>query len=512
MANKPLHMDQIKRLLELKSEGCSIKKIARIMGLSKNTVRKYLRMASELSPQEENEVLEVEVVVNELSSQERRESELQEKLPKFIQELGRVGVTRYLLWQEYKLKHPDGFSYGRFCDRIRRYRLVHNATIRLDHQPGYYLQIDFTGKKMDWVDQATGEAISCEILVCTFPFSGYTFVHAVESQKQEDFIEALNLAFLYFGGLPAALLSDNMKSYVIKSDRYEPTFNELCIQFSTYYGVELDATRVYKPKDKANVERHVQLVYQRILAPLRDQIFFSRSQLNEAIRKQLDLHNDQMFQGKTYSRRDQFNQYEKPLLKELPKELFDLKKSTRAKVQRNYHVVLGEDKHQYSVPYQYIGKQTVINYTSKMVEIYIGLDRIAHHPRDRRHHGYSTYAAHMPEKHLKYLETRGWDADYFRKQADEVGVATRWAIDQILNSKQLIEQTYRACIGVLRLKTQYSAERLENACQRARTTHRATYGIINNILKNGMDKILGKQVELFHPPDHSNIRGPEYYQ
>lgn len=198
--------------------------------------------------------------------------------------------------------------------------------------------------------------------------------------KAGGFHRSADLAFLYFGGLPAALLSDNMKSYVIKSDRYEPTFNELCIQFSTYYGVELDATHVYKPKDKANVERHVQLAYQRILAPLRGQMFFSRSQLNEAIRKQLDLHNDQMFQGKTYSRRDQFNQYEKPLLKELPKELFDLKKSTRAKVQRNYHVVLGEDKHQYSVPYHYIGKQTVINYTSKMVEIYIGLDRIAHHP------------------------------------------------------------------------------------------------------------------------------------
>ena len=210
---------------------------------------------------------------------------------------------------------------------------------------------------------------------------------------------------------------------------------------------------------------------------------------------------------------DQFTQYEKPLLKQLPNELFELKKSTRAKVQRNYHVVLGEDKHQYSVPYQYIGKQTVINYTSKMVEIYIGLDRIAHHPRDRRQHGYSTYAAHMPEKHLKYLETRGWDADYFRQQADKIGIDTRWAIDQILNSKQLIEQTYRACIGVLRLKTQYSAERLENACHRAKTTHRATYGIINNILKNGMDKIiLEKQVDLFHPPDHSNIRGPEYYQ
>lgn len=507
MANKTLHMDQIKRIIQLKSEGCSIKKISRLMRLSKNTVRKYLRSEGAVSLNEGKEE------VREMSKEDRRESDLQDDLPDIMQELGRVGVTRYLLWQEYKIRRPDGFSYGRFCDRVRRYCLVENATMRLDHKPGYYLQIDFTGKKMDWIDQRTGEAISCEIIICTFPFSGFTFVYALESQKQADFIEALNLAFLYFGGLPWVLLGDNMKSYVYKADRYEPTFNEVCVQFATYYGVELDATRAYKPKDKANVERHVQLVYQRILAPLRDQIFFSQHQLNEAIRKQLDLHNDQLFQGRTYSRRDQFIKYEKPLLKELPTDLFELKKSTRAKVQRNYHVILGEDKHQYSVPYQCIGKQTVITYTSKMVEIFIGVDRIAHHPRDRREHGYSTYAAHMPEKHLKYQETRGWDADYFRKQADEIGVATRWAIDQILSSKQLIEQTYRACIGVLRLKTQYSAERLENACQRAKTTHRATYGIISNILKNGMDKIiLEKQIDLFHPPEHSNIRGPKNYQ
>src|SRR5690606_24306022 len=143
--------------------------------------------------------------------------------------------------------------------------------------------------------------------------------YALDSQKQADFIEALNMAFLYFGGLPSVLLGDNMKTYVNKADRYEPTFNEVCIQFATYYGVELDATRAYKPKDKANVERHVQLVYQRILATLRDQTFFSRQQLNEAIRKQLDLHNDQLFQGRTYSRRARFTEYEKPLLKELPK-------------------------------------------------------------------------------------------------------------------------------------------------------------------------------------------------
>jgi hypothetical protein len=215
----------------------------------------------------------------------------------------------------------------------------------------------------------------------------------------------------------------------------------------------------------------------------------------------------------SYSRKDQFEKDEKPFLNELPSTIFEIKKSTKAKVQRNYHVVLGEDKHQYSVPYQYIGKQTQIIYTTSMVEIYIGVDRIATHQRARKKYGYSSYPAHMPEKHQKYLKTRGWDAKYFRSQADQIGVHTRWAMDQMLDSKQIVEQTYNACLGLIRLKGKYSGERLEKACERARTTHRATYTIVSNILKNGTDKLpLHSQGLLFEIPSHDNIRGAKSYQ
>ena len=118
----------------------------------------------------------------------------------------------------------------------------------------------------------------------------------------------------------------------------------------------------------------------------------------------------------------------------------------------------------------------------------------------------------MPQKHSKYLETRGWDAQYFRSQADEIGSNTRWAIDKILSSKQLIEQTYNSCLGVLRLTKKFSAERLENACIRARSANRANYGMIRNILNHGMDKLPDQdQQALFEIPFHSNIRGPSEY-
>jgi len=181
-------------------------------------------------------------------------------------------------------------------------------------------------------------------------------------------------------------------------------------------------------------------------------------------------------------------------------------------VQRNYHVILGEDKHQYSVPYQHVTQQTEIVYTRDTVEIYLRTTRIAVHPRDRRSHGYSTLPIHMPEKHVKYLEQKGWDADYFKTQAKRIGPNTEWAITTMLSSKSLIEQTYNSCLGVLRLAKKYTDQRLEQACTKARTTHRINYQILRNILKNNMDKIkTDQQPELFKIVDHKNIRGSDHY-
>ncbi len=141
--------------------------------------------------------------------------------------------------------------------------------------------------------------------------------------------------------------------------------------------------------------------------------------------------------------------------------MFEVKKLTKAKVQRNYHVILGEDWHQYSVPFTYVGQHCEIEYTNTQVEVYCGTERIAVHRRDRRRHGYSTFAAHMPEKHKKYLEQRGWDADYFKKQAAKIGPNTHWAMEQILENKRLIEQTYNTCLGILQLSKKYTSKRLD---------------------------------------------------
>jgi hypothetical protein len=199
------------------------------------------------------------------------------------------------------------------------------------------------------------------------------------------------------------------------------------------------------------------------------------------------------------------------LLKPLPQESFTIKHATVAKVQMNYHVVLGEDKHLYSVPYQYIGQTTKIVYDDEHVEVYIGFQRIAIHKRDYRNHAYSTIANHMPEKHLRYNETLGWDSEYFLSLASKIGENSLAVFKKILTSKEFIEQTYRACIGLKRLSDIYGTTRFETACKRALNASRVTYGMIKNILENNLDKQEESQMNLFSIADHENIRGAENY-
>jgi hypothetical protein len=182
-----------------------------------------------------------------------------------------------------------------------------------------------------------------------------------------------------------------------------------------------------------------------------------------------------------------------------------------AKVQKNYHVVLGEDRHQYSVPFQYIGQQAKIVYDHQHVEIFIGLERVAFHQRNYQRNYYTTTAGHMPEKHLRYQQTRGWDAGYFLKMAAKIGPCSKDYFQKVLDSKDFVEQTYRACLGLKSLSEKYGGQRFEAACRRALNGIRSNYGTIKNILEKELDKEPYVQAPLFKTPNHGNIRGAGFY-
>lgn len=520
---KPLRMHQIKRIIELYQQGQSIRQTKRLTGLSRTTIRDYHRRiqssglsADQLLALDEESLLSlicVEAFDQGLCGRkaDNRHANLVKDLDRYCGDLSKRGVTRQLLWEEYRKENPEGYSYTQFCEYLTRHLQKDQAVMRFTHKPGELLEIDYAGDKTGYVDISTGEWIECEVLVCTMPYSNYMYVEALRTQRQEDLVGAFANTLTYLGGVPPCVKFDNTKTVVARANRYEPKLNEAMDLLADHYGTTIVTARVRKPRDKASVEKAVDLTYKRIYAPLRDQTFHSLEQLNAAFLQQLELFNDRSFKNKVGCRKQWFEADEKPKLKPLPTTRYEIKYVTESKVPRDYHVILGEDWHHYSVPFTLIGKRLKIIYTSLVVEVYQDLKRVALHERNYKKHGFTTLGEHMPPNHQHMTKQLGWDGEYFEQQAKVVGEATLHLISRVLKSKIFYQQTFNSCLGILRLGKQYGNDRLEAACQRAADSPVVNYGIIANILKRNLDKVITTPIASPIPP-HDQIRGADWYQ
>ena len=485
-------MEVIKQIGILSKLGYAKKAIARELNLSKNTVKSYLSKDEELPT---------------LKPKDRRES-LFDFFPYVKEELRRKGVTRQILWAEYRIKYPEGYSYTQFCEYLSQWLHNKDASLHIEQLPGDKLYIDFTGHKPSVVDPDTGEIRDVEVFVSVLGFSGKTFVRACESQRKEDFLPCIAHSLNYFGGVPSVLVPDNLKSAVDRANRYEAEINRDLLDLGNHYGMAILPSRSRKPRDKAWVERMVQIIYTRIFAPLRNRTFTSLDELNEAISELLEVHNNLPYQGKEESRNDLFETGERAHLKPLPLERWELKEYVQVKVMKNCHVQLHKDRHYYSVPYNYIGSKVKIVYTSTHVSIYLSGDRIAYHLRDRRPHKYTTLKEHLPSSHQFVSE---WNPSKFIEWAGHIHPDVKAFIGKVLENKSYPEQTYRSCVGILSFEKKAGRDRLIAACQRATTFGAFNYKVIEQIINNKLDRLDTKK-EHITLPVHENIRGAGYYK
>ena len=519
MANKPINMLQLRRILQLKLHGKSNREISFELGKSRDTVNGYVKQLSLIGKSFEDLLKLTDEELSSLAFNEPscvktdwRFADLQQRIPSLCDELKKPHATRMILWEEYRQSVAKGYGYTQFCEHLSRFLETRKAVMIFDHEPAASMMFDFAGDKIALTDYQTGEIIWCPVLVCVLPFSGFTYIEAMLSANQQRLLKALNNALCFIGGVPQSAKTDNMKQVVKKANRYEPAFEELAQQWSLFYETTMMAARVRKPRDKASVESHVNAVYNRIYAPLRNKVFHSLDQMNEALWEELDKFNNRNLQRCDYSRRDRFMLHEKVLLLPLPAGTFVPKNKVEAKVQRNYHITLGEDWHHYSVPYQYIGKTVQIIYDTDHVEIYLDTVRVACYRRNYTRNDHTTLPEHMPPSQNHYARVKGYNRDYFIEKATQVGESTANAIGKILEQKIFIEQTYNSCLGVLRLGEKYGSDRLEAACLRALTGYKVTYMGIKNILERNLDKVPTQTGLFITIPDHENIRGPESYQ
>lgn len=513
MANKLDPMD-IKQIITLHLDGFSNRKIASTLGVSRNTVNNYIKLitGSDYSFEEilalDNGALS-ELFSTHTTTNVKRQNELMLYFEKVNQARNHPGFTFLYHYQEYSESADDPYSYTQFMEHYRRKYVKEKGSMKLEHIAGNEMFIDFAGKKLHIVDKKTGEVIPVEVFVAILPHSHYTYVRACQSQKRADLIACCIGALNFYGGVPKAIVSDNLRSAVSRASKYEPDINRTFKDFARHYNCVINPTRSYAAQDKALVESAVNLTYQRIYYPLRDMTFFSIEDLNKEILKLLDRYNHLIFQRKDSSRIELFQSIERQYLKSLPSDSYELKDYSRAKVQKMGYVYFSPDKSYYSVPYRYIGKDTSIHYTQSMVEVFYHQERIAIHHRVSVKGSYITKKEHLSSTHQFYSD---WSPDFFKKLAAKHGEHVLKYVEGILTAQDYPEKSYKRAMGVIQLNRAYSSERLNNACKRALDTGASSYHHIENILKNNLDKapllnVNPEQNNKAHIPVHPNLRG-----
>ena len=510
-------MRKIKDILRLRHEaGLAYRGIANALNIGYGTVVDYLNRAEQAGlawPLPEG-MLERDLgrllFPTQAATGQRRFAE--PDFPAVCQELKRKGVTKLLLWQEYRQRHPDdGYCYAQFCHRYRVWLGCQQRSMRQIHRAGEKLFVDYCGPTMTIVNPDTGEYREAQIFVAVLGASNYTFACASWSQKQADWLNAHVKAFEFFGGVPELVVPDNLKSAVRKTHRYDPDINPSSQQLASHYQCAIVPARPYKPKDKAKAEVAVQIVERWIMARLRHQSFFTLTSLNQAIRVLLEDLNQRPFKKLPGTRLSQFEQLDKPALRPLPTQPYQYADIKQARVHIDYHIEY--DKHYYSVPHHLVKQAVEVQATDRTVAICYQGQRVTSHPRSYRQGAHSTCQEHMPQAHQAM---QGWSPERFLSWAGDIGAETREVVRCILQEKRHVEQSYRRVLALLGNAKEYGRERLNKACGRALLIGSPTRSSVESILKQGLDHIavetphnaVQEELSLDH---HENVRGEDYY-
>ncbi len=333
----------LRSILRLTHEhGLSVRAISERLQISKTTVATYLLRAREaglswpLPAIYESDATLQRALFRRVG---RPPQDLSEPAwPAVAQELKRKGVTLTLLWQEYRAAHPDGYGYTWFCETFGAYQRRAHPTFRHRHEAGAVMQTDYAGHAVEIIDPGTGEVRQAQIFVAVLGASSLTFAMASLSQRLPDWIEGQTRALAYFGGVPKAIVCDNLKAGVAKALWFEPTLNQTFAAMAEHYDTTILPTRSRKPRDKAKVEGAVLIVERWILARLRHRRFFSLADLNSAIAVLLEDLNSRPMRQVGKSRRQLFEEIERVALAPLPGVPFEYAEWKSAKVHPDYHV------------------------------------------------------------------------------------------------------------------------------------------------------------------------------
>jgi len=518
MSNKTIEMFTIRQILRLYASGKGTKYISQSTGVARNTVKKYLyryvlseKTIEQIEAMSDAQMSGLFLIKGRMEVVNKRLSDIEPLLPLYAAMLKKRGVTKGMVHAKYLLEYPDGYRSSSFLEKINQFMQVGKPSMKMTHKAGDKLFVDFTGQKLQLVDALTGEINEIEVFVAILGCSQLTFVMAVRSQCKEDFILGCERALHFFGGVPQAIVPDNLKSAVTKASKYEAQLNDNFAAFAEHYHTFGFPTRTYKPKDKALVEGAVKIIYKTIFSKIDQNVYHTLEQINQDILIHLEVHNSAKLTGENYSRRQQFTELEAQTLQPLNPYLFELMTTQLSTVNKYGHVLLSVDKRYYSVPFKLIGKRLKIKYSSTKIEVYEQDEVVAVHDRFfGKGLKYITIQDHLATQH-KYLAE--WNPQKFMATASSIGEAVAQYIAKILAREMYPEQSYKSCSGVLSFAKRVGNARLINACKRADGFGIYNYGIIDQILRSKADAIpFEDEIPNSVMPLHENIRGQDYYE
>lgn len=499
-------MSKVKEILRLKYDvGLSLRDIATSCNCGKSTVDDILKRAQNASITWPCELNDKELLSLIYPPAERDSKYTEPDLEYIFREMKKKNVTLMLLWEEYKSDNPNGLMYTQFCERYKRFKKTNQISLRIEHKAGEEMQVDWAGSTIPYFDSALGEERKAYIFVAVLPASSYPFAYAYKDMTQPNWLDAHVRAFEYYGGVPKVTIPDNTKTAVKKADLVDPQLNPGYAEMARHYGTTLIPARAGKPRDKAADENMVLNVSRRILAALRSRQFFSLQEINQAVKTELLKFINRPFQKMDGNRLTAFETIDKPALMPLPKTRYEYADWKNAKIAFNYHVEY--DGYFYSVPFVHTGKMAKIRATASVIEVFTDGVRIAAHPRNfNPYKRYRTLPEHMPESHKAVT---GWSSERFLTWAEKIGPQTKQLLNHILDSREYPVQTYRACMGIMRLASSYSVEHMEAASKEALAKGTYTYKYFSIILKQVSSKENSAMTEKII--QNTNVRGANAY-
>jgi transposase len=516
MAYYSISMNQVKQIFQLHQQGVGIKRIASILNISKNTVKSYLRKADQINAPDEivtisNPILED--YFKPVSSQEKANyQEFLGRAEYYAQELAnrkKSHVTRLVLWEEDYQAGLIHLKYSRFCHHLQRYLKSKHPSMVMLHQPGDKMFIDFAGDKLHYIDRDTGKSVPVEVLLITLGYSNYTLAIGLPSQAKEHFIEGLVRLITELGGVTSAVVPDNFKSAVTASDRYDPLINESFLDMVNYYGMVVLPARPAKPKDKAKVEVHVNVVYQKAYSRMRNMTFYSLEELNGALMEKVKDLNDSIMQDYGVSRRVLMERDERQTFKPLPKEPYCLIRQLRPTVLQNGHVKIKSIGKYLSVPYHLIGQKVTVLLSNGIARIYYDRECVATHILTKGGL-YITKADHLSSTHQEYLNNLS--PEILKQKALTIGAEAETLIAAVLAGAQHPEQAYKTCQGIMALQFKCDRKKFLLCCKTAVANNLISLRYMRHLVCSPYVTLNEERRVQASLPLHQNIRGPENYQ